>query len=77
MNIIFSDHALLKIKQRNISKDIVIRTVHKPDFIKPSYGLREERYKYYGKNWMKVVVLVNNEQLTVITAHWIAKPKRN
>lgn len=76
MKIIFSDHANIKIDQRDLSRDIVIETVNHPDFTRPSKGLREERYKYYGKNWLKVILIKENEEVVIITAHWIAEIKQ-
>ncbi len=75
MKIIFSTHAILKLGQRNISKQLVIEAVHFPDFLKPTYHFREERYKRFGKNWLKVVAIQEGNTLTVITVHWVAKVK--
>lgn len=77
MEIIFSDHAVMKLSQRNIPKRLVIETVRFPDFVKPGYYLREERCKHFGKNWLKVVVIKEGETAVVVTAHWIAKIKRD
>ncbi|OHA29994.1 MAG: hypothetical protein A3B08_02025 [Candidatus Taylorbacteria bacterium RIFCSPLOWO2_01_FULL_43_44] len=73
MKIIFSDHALIKISQRRLSKKRIIATIENPSFMKPSYNLREERYRRFGKNWLKAVVIHKQESITVITAHWVAK----
>lgn len=73
MKIIFSDHALIKISQRHLSKNRIIATIENPSLMKPSYNLREERYKHFGKNWLKVVVIHEQELIIVITAHWVAK----
>lgn len=75
MKIVFSDHALIKIKQRRLVKSRIIDTVEHPDLTKPSYNLREERYKHFGKNWLKVIVINEHGALTVITAHWVEKAK--
>jgi len=75
MKIIFSDHALLKISQRRLLKKRIILTAENPDLVKLSYNSREERYKHFGKNWLKVVVINQPETLIVITAHWVAKIK--
>jgi len=75
MKIIFSDHALVKINQRKISKKLVIKTVKSPDFLRPSYGFREEKYKKFNKNYLKVVIVKENEKITIVTVHWVAKIK--
>lgn len=75
MKIVFSQHASLQIKQRNLPKDLVVRAVKESDMNSPSYGFREERYKKFGKLYMKVVVQEEIDKVLVITAHWVAKPK--
>ena len=75
MRIVFSDHALIKIGQRKISKELVIKATKNPDFLRPSYGFREERYKKFTKNYLKVVVIKEDEKMVVVTVHWVAKIK--
>jgi hypothetical protein len=77
MKIVFSDHALIKIEQRKISRILIIGTVRSPDFTRPSYGFREERYKKFNKNYLKVVIVKEKQEIVVITVHWVAnlKPK--
>ena len=77
MKIIFSHHALIKIKQRELVKRLVIETVLHPDVVRSSYSSREERYKRFKKIWFKVVIISLKETIIVVTAHWVAKPKRN
>ena len=36
MKIIFSNHSVIKLGQRNISKQLVIEAIHSPDFMKPT-----------------------------------------
>ena len=43
MKIVFSDHANIKISQRNLPHDFVIETARHPDLTRPGNGLREER----------------------------------
>lgn len=75
MEIIFSPHAALKITQRKLSRQTIIETVAHPNFSRPSYGLREELYRKFGKNYLKVVVKRESGQIIVITAHWVASLK--
>lgn len=75
MKIIFSKHALLQIKQRDLDKTKVLATIEKPDFVEPSYNFREERYKLYTKNHLKVIVKIEESRIVVVTAHWVAKHK--
>ena len=75
MKIVFTQHALLQIKQRSLLKDQVTKTITAPDMVSLSYGFREERYKKYGKLYMKVIVQEEVDKVLVITAHLVAKPK--
>jgi hypothetical protein len=75
MKIVFSQHALLQIKHRSLEKEKVLLTVKNPDFISQSYNFREERYRLFTKNHMKVVVRLEKDMILVVTAHWVAKPK--
>jgi len=75
MKIVFSDHALVKIEQRKISKMLIVRAVRSPDFIRPSYGFREEKYKKFDRNYLKVVIIRENREIVVVTVHWVAKLK--
>ena len=75
MKIVFSKHSLLQIKQRDLDKMKVLATIEKPDFVEPSYNFREERYKLYTKNHLKVIVKIEESRIIVVTAHWVAKHK--
>ncbi len=75
MKIVFSKHSLLQIKQRDLDKTKILATIEHPDFIEPSYNFREERYKLYAKNHLKVVVKIEELRIVVVTAHWVAKHK--
>lgn len=75
MKIVFSKHSLLQIKQRGLDKAKVLATILHPDFIEPSHNFREEHYKLYAKNHLKVVVKIEDVRIIVVTAHWVAKHK--
>jgi len=75
MKVFFSQHSLLQIKQRALRKEDVLLTITDPDLVSHSYNFREERYRRFVKNHLKVVVRVEVKQIVVITAHWVAKPK--
>ena len=77
MKVVFSNHALLKIEQRNIDKQLVLKTVNNPDFSQPGQNFREEFYKKFGSKYLKVVIKRVKKNIVVITAHWIAKYKHN
>lgn len=76
MKIIFSNHAEIKIEQRKLSKELMNKTIVMPDFIVPSHGNRERAYKKFGKNYLKVVFVREKETIVIVTAHWVAKLKK-
>ncbi len=75
MKIVFSKHSLLQIKQRDLDKAKVFATIEQPDFVEPTYNFREERYRLYAKNHLKVIVRIEELRIVVVTAHWVAKHK--
>ena len=77
MNIVFSSHALLKMGQRNIDRQLVLKTVNNPDFSQPSRNFREEFYKKFGNKYLKIVIKREKKSIVVVTAHWIAKYKHS
>ena len=75
MLIIFSKHAVIKLEQRKINKQFVIETVNNPQLTRPSYGFRQELYRKFAKNYLKVVVKNTKEKTIVVTMHWVVKTK--
>jgi len=73
--IIFTNHALLKLSQRKISKIAVIKTLEYPDYKSPSYSDRMIAYKKFDKMYLKVIYKIEKDNIIVITQHWIEKPK--
>jgi hypothetical protein len=75
MKIVFSKHALIKLEHRGLEKSRILETVEYPDFIQPSYNFREERYRLYTRNHLKVIVKIESTKIIIITAHWVANRK--
>lgn len=71
--IIFTNHALLKLKQRSLTKEKVIQAVEKPDEIMLTYGERNSVLKKFGKLYLKVVFRKEGKDTIIITQHWITK----
>ncbi len=71
--VIFTHHALLKLKQRGIKKDSVTQTLHKPDHVSPSHNQRSIVFKKIGSMYLKVVFRKEEEDIVVITQHWVKK----
>jgi hypothetical protein len=75
MSIIFTKHLIIKLAQRKINRQFVLETIKNPDLVRPTYGLREELYRKFGKLFMEVIVKKKNKHVIVLTAHWVAKAK--
>ena len=70
MKINFSDHALLKIKQRNLAKERVIEVVDHPERREVSYNGRYLAEKNFGKLNLRVIYKQEDRMITIITAYW-------
>lgn len=68
--IIFTEHALLKLKQRGIKKDLVLQTLKNPERTLLSRNNREIALKKIGKLYLKVVFRQEEKNIVVITQHW-------
>lgn len=75
--IIFTSHALSKLKQRGIPKFLVKRTLKSPDYITSSYSGRMIAYKKFDNLYLKVVYKIEEDNIIVITQHWEEKSKLN
>jgi len=73
--IIFTNHSLLKLKQRRIPKEFVIETIEDPDHIQTSYSDRKAKYKKFGRLNLKVVYKNEGNDIVIITQHWVIKIK--
>lgn len=74
--VIFTEHALAKLAQRNIKKSLVLEALEKPDYDVSSYGDRRISYKKFKKLYLSVVYRVESSDMIVITAHWVEKIKK-
>jgi len=71
--LIFSEHALEKLAQRRIQRDLVERAAREPDHIFPSYGGRQIAYKKFGQKYLKVVFIKQGIDMVIVTQHWDPK----
>ena len=71
--VIFTQHALLKLAQRNIKKEFVLKTLTAPDTTGVSYSGRQMAFKQFGRIHLKVVFQQEGENLIVLTQHWVEK----
>ena len=70
MNIIFTEHALTKLRQRRISRTLVERTLRKPGFVLRGRGNRKVAYRKFRQLYLKVVFVEERGHTVVITQHW-------
>lgn len=68
--IIFTDHALLKLKQRGIKKDFVLKALIKPQYQFQSYGDRKVASKKFGNLYLKIIYREEDGNTIIITQHW-------
>ena len=68
--IFFTQHSLLKLKQRGISKDLVVETLKNPDYVFESYSDREMVFKKFRKLYLKVIYREKFGNISVITQYW-------
>ena len=63
----------MKLEQRKIHKQFVFETIKNTQLIRPSYDFREELYRKFAKNYLKVVIKKIKGKTIVVTVHWVAK----
>lgn len=71
--IIFTQHSLLKLHQRGLDRKLVLKALTNPDEVKQSYGKRLAAFKKFGKLYLKVIFIKENNNTFVITQHWVNK----
>lgn len=73
MKIIFSDHAKKQLIERKISKNIVLETVKNPQNKIKSFKNRELRQRRFTGEILEVVVVTEDEIVTIITQYYLEK----
>lgn len=66
----FSEHALLKLRHRHISRRRVEETIISPDYVAQGQSGRNIAYKKIEKLYLKVIFKKENGDIIVITQHW-------
>lgn len=70
--IIFSSHALIKLEQRSLTKEMIIEVVQKPEYITTVRG-QLHAFKKFRKLYLKVIFTRTENSIIVITQHWVRK----
>lgn len=73
--IIFTPHSLLKLKQRKISKKLIIKTLKNPDNVLKSYAGRKIADKKFDHRYLKVIFKTEKQNSIVITQYWTKEVK--
>lgn len=71
MAIIFSDHAIQQLKERNISRRRAQETVENPDRVLRSFKDRRLRQKRFNDNILEVVTVTEGSRITIITVYYL------
>lgn len=76
MIIIFTRHAVDRMKERGASKEMVMQTINKPDRKEPKYINQEEFTKKFktaqniGKELSVIFRIERRRRIVVITVYW-------
>ena len=73
--IVFSRHSLLKLKQRDISSQLVKRALKSPDYRFSSYSDRKIIYKKFNKSYLRVIYKKEEKDIFVVTQYWTKRIK--
>ena len=73
MKIIYTKHAEEMLIFRNIPRKLVQECVNNPDEILPAREGKKIYLKDFGKNYLKLVVVQEENILVIVTLHWLAK----
>ena len=72
-NIVFISHALERIKERGISKDLVIEALTNPDKVEEGYFGRKVAQKVVDEKLIRVIYEEHEDEIIVITAYITSK----
>jgi len=73
--IIYSDHVVLRIKQRSLSRRQIRSTIKKPESTSPSFKGRHIAKKCFGSRVLEVIYKPTDDGIVVITAYWLKEIK--
>jgi hypothetical protein len=71
MEIIYTDHTKIRMKQRDIAEEDIKIALSNPDEIFPSFGGRKCARKIIRGETLEVVFVKENDQTVVITTYWL------
>ena len=68
--IVFTRHALIKLAQRNLTKEMVVRVLERPAHIVVA-GDQIHAYGRFGRLYLKVAFARTSDCILVITQHFV------
>jgi len=74
--IIFIQHALDRLKERGISKELVIKIIRNPDGVDPEIATRNIAYKLIEGKLIRIVYDEEEESIVVISAYSTSKVRK-
>ena len=70
MRVVFTHHAKLRMADRGITEEMVVKTLAEPDETGRGYQSRELAYRIFPPGRVKVVYGVEDKDTVVISAMW-------
>lgn len=70
--IIFSGHSLVKLDQRNLTKEMVARVIERP-MRAMVVGDKIHAFRRFGHLYLKVVFARTDKYIVVVTQYWVNK----
>jgi len=71
MEIIFTEHAMIRLRQRNISKEQANLVLKSPDRLNESFAKRRLASKKIENKTLEVIFVEEKERIIIITAYWL------
>lgn len=75
MKVIFSEHALRKIEERDLDEIKIIETIKFPDYRESTRENRQLAEKNFGKLNLRVIFCREDSFIIIITAYWHERRK--
>ena len=71
MEIVYTNHAQIRIEQRELSKKQIEASIASPDQTLPSFKGRQLIRKQFDNKTLEVVYRKFSDKIVVITAYWL------
>ena len=75
LNYIFTNHAQIRINQRDITEREIISVIKQPDSIEPGFKERQVIRRKLSRGTLEVIYRKLGNKIIVITCYWIKNPR--